>query len=261
VLRGEKSIFLLQPTGGKIKMFSKNIFRKALAFCLLVAVSGVFSLTALAQNSGRQNNNASITVTGTVSVNDRAVVSNSTIASGSTITTGTSGDSVAVVDIVKLGRIELLSQSSAVLKFDDGGINITLLVGKVRVMNMPGIMSTVATKEGMVMGDNSRANTYTVESECGKTTVQTKSGLATLRADSQDKQVAAGSEAVAGSLNQTGCTPCMRPDPNATFPTARFFPFLLPILIGTGVVAGVIAGTRGGSVETGGGGIVVSTFR
>lgn len=242
-------------------MLNRNLIRKVLATCLLAAVSSVSSMIALAADSV-QEATASITVTGNVTVNDRPAVSNSTIVSGSTITTGESTNSIATVDLGKLGRVELLSQSSLVLKFDNNGIYATILVGKVRVMNMQGVTTTVTTKEGIVVGDTRQSNTFAVESECGRTMVNTEAGSAVLRAEGQDRQVAAGSEVVAGSLSQTGCRPCLRPNPNAEFPTigAGFLPILLPILIGTGVAA-VLLGNKGSDVETGGGGIVISPSR
>lgn len=242
-------------------MLIRNFIRKSLASCLLLAVTSVSSMVALAADT-QQEATASITVTGNVTVNDRPAISNSTIVSGSTITTGESTNSIATVDLGKLGRVELLSQSSLVLKFDNSGIYATVLVGKVRVMNMQGVTTTVTTKEGITVGDSAQANTFSVESECGRTMVNAEVGNATLRAEGQDRQVAAGSEVVAGSLSQTGCRPCLRPDPNKPFPTigAGFLPVLLPIIIGTGV-ATVFLANRGEEVEVGPGGIVVSNLR
>ncbi|MEP6925651.1 MAG: hypothetical protein ABI954_14390 [Pyrinomonadaceae bacterium] len=242
-------------------MFNRNLLRKTLASCSLVAVWCVSSMVALAAVDGGQVSSASITVSGTVTINDRAAISNSTLVSGSTVTTGESADSVATVDMGKLGRVELLSQSSLVLKFDDNGIYGTLLVGKVRVMNMSGVTTTVATKEGIVIGDTRQANTFTVETECGRTAVNLAVGFATLRAEGQDRQVAAGTEAVAGNLQQAGCRPCLRPDLNSSFPSVGFLPVLLPILIGVGVGTALIVKNKGNNVETGGGGIIVSLNR
>lgn len=245
-------------------MLKINFIRYTLASCLLVAVWSVSSMVALASSGGQQDVTASITVSGNVTVDNRPAITNNTIVSGSTITTGESGNSIATVDLGKLGRLELLSQSSLVLKFEQNGIYGTLLVGKVRIMNMSGVTTTVATKEGMVVGGVNQANTFTVETECGRTLVNTQLGSALLRAGGEDRQIAAGSEAVAGSLSQTGCRPCMRPDPNQEFETA--FPrgsflagALLPIL--AGVVGGAIylSTSQGSEIETGGGGIVVST--
>ncbi len=242
-------------------MFNKNLIRKTFASGLLAAVWCVSSMVALASVGNGPDSSASITVSGSVMVNDRAAISNSTVVSGSTITTGESTDSVATIDMGKLGRVELLSQSSVVLKFDGNGIYGTLLVGKVRFMNMSGVTTTVATKEGIVMGDASQANTFTVETECGRTSVNSAVGSATLRAEGQDRQVAAGTDAVAGSLSQAGCRPCLRPDLNSTFPSVGFLPVLLPILIGVGVGTVLIVKNRNNNVETGGGGIVVSPSR
>lgn len=243
-------------------MLNTNLIRKFIASSLLIAVWSVSSAVALmAQQAPTAA--ASITVTGKVMVDNREAVSNGTVASGSTITTGESGDSIATIDLGKLGRVQLLSQSSMVLKFDGNGFYPTLLVGKVRAMNMANIVTNVTTKEGMVMGDTDKANTFTVETECGRMSVNTAIGNATMRINGQDKQIAAGTEAVAGSLSQTGCRPCFRPDPNAELPTARFLPLpvLLPLLLGAGVATAFIANNRGNAVDIGNTGIIISPTR
>ena len=229
-------------------MSKQNFIRKAFASCLLVAISSIFPMLALAADKG--DSTASLTVGGTVTVDGRAAISNTTITSGSTITTGESTDSVATVDLGKLGRVQLLSQSSLVLKYDQNGIYATLLVGKARVMSLSGVTSTVTTKEGITVGDTAQNNTFVVETECGRTSVNSEIGSAVLRADGQDKQIAAGTQAVAGNLQQAGCRPCLRPDPNQPFKPAKFgfFPFFLPLLgLGGATAAAVVAGSGNGN--------------
>lgn len=243
-------------------MLNRNLLRKAFASCLLATVWCVSSMVTLAAVDGGQVSGASITVSGTVTVNDRGAISNSTLISGSTVTTGDSANSIATVDMGKLGRVELLSQSSLVLKFDENGIYGTLLVGKVRVMNMSGVTATIATKEGIVLADTKQANTFTVETECGRTVANATVGSAILRAAGQDRQVAAGTEAVAGSLQQAGCRACLRPDPNQAFPAIGAAGLIIPILIGAGVGTALIIRSSQDSTEVeNGGGIIVSPSR
>lgn len=193
---------------------------------------------------------ASISVTGDVTVDGRAALSNGTVTSGSTITTGEKTDSIATINLSKLGRVELLSQSSLVLKFDNNGIYATLLVGKARIMNAAGVTTTVATKEGIVAGDTTQANTFIVETECGRTAVNTTTGSAVLRVEGQEaRQIAAGTETVAGNLQQTGCRPCVRPFPDAPFPSIGALG-LPVVLVGAAAAAlAVLAGRNG--IETG----------
>ncbi|MBC7796151.1 MAG: hypothetical protein H7Z37_04670 [Pyrinomonadaceae bacterium] len=219
----------------------------------------------------QETTNGEIALTGKVTVDGRDATNNGTIASGSTITTGETPDSVATISLGKLGSVQVLSQSSIVLKFDQAGIYGTLLNGKVRVMNMVGVTTTISAKQGMVIGDATQANTFFVETECGKLNTNTVAGSTTLRAGGSDKTIAAGG-AESNGVAQTGCVPCIRPLPGG----AAELPVLtgagsvgglgagalLGILLGVGgaVATGIILGTRGdagNSVNTSGGGIVV----
>jgi hypothetical protein len=77
-------------------------------------------------------------------------------------------------------------------------------------MSMSGLNANITTLEGLTIADANQSNTFVVEKECGHTHVDTVAGLVTLRAGGSDKQVAAGTDAMAGSIQQTGCKPCIR---------------------------------------------------
>ncbi len=242
-------------------MNSKNLFHKTLAACLMLAVWSVSSMVALAAGQGISGE---LTATGNVTVNGRAAVSNSTVASNSTI--ATSDGASATINLGKLGRVELSPNTNFVLKFDESGIYGTLNEGKIRVLSMSGVNANIATREGMAVADATQANTFAVEKECGHTHVDTTAGIVTLRADGQDKQVAAGTDALAGNLQQTGCRPCLRPIPGGSAPAPILglgVGALAALLIGAGaaVAATVFLGNQGGEVNTGGNVIVVSPTR
>lgn len=193
-------------------MLGKNIMHKSLTLLTAVAVWCVYSTVALA---APKDIAGEITITGQVTVNGQAAVSNSTIVSGSTIVTGT--NSSATVTLGKSGRVELLSDTTITLKFSDNSIVGMLSAGKVRVWNTAGIATTFTTKNATVIADTGQSNTFTVDVGCGndakcsQTFVETISGLVMLRTGTTDKQVAAGTDAVAGNPSQTGCQPCARP--------------------------------------------------
>lgn len=195
-------------------MITKTFIHKTLAACLALAVWSVTSMVALAatpQSSGE------ITVTGTVTVDGRNAISGSTVASGSTI--NTAENSSAVVSLGKIGRVEIGPNTTFSLKFDNSGTYGTLNSGKVRVMSMSGFNANITTLEGLTIADANQSNTFVVEKECGHTHVDTVAGLVTLRAGGNDKQVAAGTDALAGSMQQTGCKPCVRPGSVTPTPT------------------------------------------
>lgn len=245
-------------------MLGTNLIRKSLTLFTAFAVWSAFSMIAFAAPGDLMGE---ITVTGQVSVNGQTVVTNSTLTSGSTIVTG--ANSSAVVNLGKVGRIEILSDSSATLRFSDNSIVGMLTSGKVRVSNAAGIGTTVTTRNSTVIADASQANVFGVdvgcgdEDRCAQTYVETISGLVTLRNGSTDKQVAAGTDATYGNPSQTGCKPCLRPGSAAPVATAG---------LGAGAIAAILlaaAGAVGAAIflgtetetEIGGGAIVVSPSR
>ncbi len=203
-----------------------------------------------------------ISVIGQVTVNGQPAVTNSTVNSGSTITTG--ANSSAIINLGKIGRIELAADSNMTLKFADNSIVGILSSGKARVSNASGIATTITTKDSAVIADAGQANSFAVEVECSHTHVDTMSGLVTMRSGNNDKQVAAGTDATAGNLSQTGCQPCLRPNsapPVATLGLGGLPIALILLAIGGAVGTAILIGSNNETVTTPGTPIVVSTTR
>lgn len=236
-------------------MLGKNWIRKSITFLATFAVWSVSSMVALAAPTDATG---VINVTGQVTVNGQPAVSNSTLVSGSTVATG--ADSTAVVSLGKTGRIELLADSTMTLKFTDTSIIGMMQAGKARVTNAAGVATTITTKDATILADTGQANTFAVEIECSHTHVDTLSGLVTMRSGTTDKQIAAGTDAVAGNLSQTGCKPCLRPGTVVPVPVANIgagaLAAILLAIAGT-VGAGIFLGTQGSDTSTDGGGTVV----
>jgi len=238
-------------------MLSKNLMKKSLTLMTAVAFWCVSSMVALA---APKDITGDITVSGQVTVNGQAVVSNSTVVSGSNIVTG--DNSTAVISLGKIGRVEVLANTNITLKFTDTGITgIFSDTGKVRVSNTAGIATTIATKDATVIADAGQANSFAVEVECSHTHVDTISGLVTMRTGSNDKQVAAGTDAVAGNLSQTGCKPCLRPGPDVPVASIGALPLLAILLAAAGGIGTAIVFGGDNDTTTGGGTVVVSTIR
>ncbi len=221
-----------------------------------VAFWSVSSMVALA---APKDITGDITVSGQVTVNGQSIVSNSTVVSGSNIVTG--DNSTAVISLGKTGRVELLANSNITLKFSDTGITGILSTGKVRVSNATGVATTVTTKDAAVIADAGQANSFSVEVECSHTHVDTSSGLVTMRSGTNDKQVAAGTDAVAGNLSQTGCKPCLRPGPDVPVASIGALPLLAILLAAAGGIGTAILLGSSTDTTTGGGTVVVSTIR
>lgn len=236
-------------------MHGKNWIRKSITFLAIFAVWSVSSMVALAAPTDATG---VITVTGQVTVNGQPTVSNSTFVSGGTIATGP--DSSAVVSLGKAGRVELLADTTLTLKFTENSIIGMMSGGKARVSNAAGVATTFTTKDATILADAGQANSFAIDIECSHTHVDTLSGLVTMRSGTNDKQVAAGTDAVSGNLAQTGCKPCLRPGTVVPVPVAGIgagaLAAILLAIAGT-VGAGIYLGTQGSDTTTTGGGTVV----
>lgn len=232
-------------------MLGKHIARKLVTLTTLATIFCVYSMVALAAPA---NTTGEITVTGQVTVNGANAISGATVFSDSTITTAKG--SSAVVSLGKLGRVEVQEDTTMKLSFTDNGIIAMLDLGRVRVSSASGVTSTVTTKNATFMGDASQADNYLVEAECSHSHIDTMTGLVTMRSGADDKQVAAGSTAVAGNLVQTGCKPCMRPGSTPP-PAFAGYPWLL-LLGAAGAGIAIWLGTKDDDNDAGGGTTVVS---
>lgn len=225
-------------------MLGKIWIKKSISLFTALTVLCVYSSVALA---APKDVKAAITVNGQVTVNGQAAVSNATVVSGSVVTTG--ANSSAVISLSDNGRVELLSETSITLRYTDNSIVAMLTSGAVRVSNKAGISSTVTTKATTVVSDTGQSNLYLVDVGCGddtkcaQTFVETTSGLVTMTSGNTSKQVAAGADATAGSSQQTGCKPCLRP---GSAPPVRLagIPFWPLLLLAGGAAVGAIIFTK-----------------
>ncbi|NNE68275.1 MAG: hypothetical protein HKN33_17050 [Pyrinomonadaceae bacterium] len=236
-------------------MLGNKMTRRSVTVLTGIAMLCVSALTAMAAPGDIK---ADITVTGQVTVNGQPAVSNSTVVSGSTITTGT--NSTAVIGLADNGRVELTPETSLTLRFTETSIVAMLTSGKVRITNAPGIGATVTTRSATAVADAGRTNTFAVDIGCGddikcaQTRVETTAGLVTLKTGKTTKQVAAGTDAVAGG-SQTGCKPCFRPGSAPPVPVAGIGAgAIAALLVGAGAaaVAAIIYGKKNDTNQTGG---------
>lgn len=225
-------------------MVGRKLLRNLITSLTAVSVVLVYSSVALA---GTKDITGEITVTGQVTVNGQNAVSNATIISGSTIVTGQ--NSSAIISLGKTGRVELQANSNLVLNFSDNSIVGILSSGKAHVSNGAGVATTFTTKDTTVIADAGQADNFVVEVECSHTHVDTTGGLVTMREGTNDKQVAAGTSAVAGNLSQTGCQPCLRP---GSAPPVAFGGPIWLLLAAAGVAAVAILIGQDNTPEIGG---------
>ena len=237
-------------------MINKTWSRKAIAFCLTVAILSVYSMVVLATPTGISGE---LSATGQVTVNGQTTVSGTTIFTDSVITTG--DNSSATVSLGKLGRVELLPNSSFKLSFNEMGISGTLSAGRLRVSNMNGASAVINTLNGVVVGGANQNSMFLVDTTCGNTRVASQAGNVTLRGDGADKLVAVGTDAAIGQATGTNCSRLAGAQTSAGLSGGAIAAIILAS--GGAIAAAIWAGTRGNdnNNNANGGTIVVSPIR
>jgi hypothetical protein len=193
-------------------MISRNWSRKSIAFAVTVAVLSVYSMVALAKpgQQGQSGPTGELSVVGEVTVNGQAAISGATVFSDSTVTTG--ANSTAVVSLAKLGRVELLPNTTVKLSFNNASISGVLDAGRLQVSTLAGTSAIVTTKDGAAVADANQAASFMVDVECGDMRVAAQAGLVELRAAGKTTTVAAGTTETAGTPQPgTRCTRLARP--------------------------------------------------
>ena len=133
-------------------MNSKLLIRKALSMCLVVATIATYSMVTLASSekvvgelfiSGKNLSGeaAFVKVNGEAAQNGRAVFSSSTI-----VTPNNAG---AIINLGKIGKIELAPATTLGLTFNENGISGDLLAGRVTVLNASDKVN-IKTLDGVV---------------------------------------------------------------------------------------------------------------
>jgi hypothetical protein len=236
-------------------MNSRNWSRSVVTVCLAVAILCTYSMVALA---AQQKSSGELSVVGEVSVNGANAISGATVFSDSTITTAQ--NSSAVVSLGKLGRVELMPNSSLKLNFTDKAVTGTLDSGKVRFSTASGVAASVMTKDGTAVADNNAPNIFVVDVECGNTLVATQAGRVELRAGNTVKQIAAGSQDTTGTA-QPGSR-CTRLTRSTAFGSLSGGALALLLLgIGGAVAAALFAANQDNDFNFGGTPIVISPSR
>ncbi|HLL76268.1 MAG TPA: hypothetical protein VK421_13535 [Pyrinomonadaceae bacterium] len=237
-------------------MISRTWSRAALSLSLAVAVVCTYSMVGLA--APQAGPSGELSVVGEVSVNGTNAISGATVFSDSAITTGQ--NSSAVVSLGKLGRVELMPNSSLKLTFNEGTVTGALDAGKVRFSTSTGIASSVVTKDGTAVADNSAPNVFVVDVECGNTIVSTQAGRVELRSGSTVKQIAAGNQDTAGTA-QPGSR-CTRLTRDTDFGSLSGGSLALLLLgIGGAIAAAILATQDDDEFATGDDTIVISPSR
>ncbi|MGI9069246.1 MAG: hypothetical protein ACR2HX_22945 [Pyrinomonadaceae bacterium] len=176
-------------------MISNTVVRKFVSLWVAAAILMVYSIVITATPTVRTGR---LSVVGEVTVDGQKVTSGGTFFSDSTIVTGK--DSSAILSLGRLGRIELLENSSLNLTLADNGITGTMNSGRGRVSTPAGVAAKIATKDGDVSVDGSQATSFNVNTENVSTILGTERGLAELTSGTVVNEVAEGENGVAGVI-------------------------------------------------------------
>jgi hypothetical protein len=106
-------------------------------------------------------------VTGSVTVNEKKAITGTTVFTDSRIAVACAKGSTAIVNLGRLGRIELSSGSRLMLRFSDGLISGDLLEGKAVVSSPAGVKVAVNTPDGVSSADGADAAVTPVVTQRG----------------------------------------------------------------------------------------------
>lgn len=235
-------------------MISRTWSRKSLAFVIALAVLSVSSMIALA-TPGQKAASGELSASGQVTVNGQSAISGATVFSDSTVTTAQ--NSSAVVSLGKLGRVELMPNSSMKLTFSESRVSAMLEAGRVRISAPAGVLAAVSTKDGVAMSNGTDAAAFMVDVECGNTIVASQSGKVELRAGDKTTQIAAGSQDTAGSAAPgTRCTRLTKAPAFGSLSGGALAALLLAA--GGAIGAAILVSTNNDDLNFGGTVVVVS---
>jgi ribosomal 50S subunit-recycling heat shock protein len=184
-----------------------NFARLSLLVLVLFSL-GAFVVAGSSPQSTRSQTGKLLQVTGQVTVNGARAVAGATISSDTEVTTAQ--NSSAVVSLGKLGRVEVLPQTTMKLSFADDTVSVSMLdAGRVRISSSSNVNASATTNDGHIIATDRQRNEFIVDTSCGNTFVSVKKGRVELRLATDAntvKQIAAGSQDSAGTA-RPGCTP------------------------------------------------------
>ncbi len=150
---------------------SSNV-RKMLIAVLLFSISSFSSfnlastLAAAKAKSDTQIVGQLIT-SGAVSVNDKKAINGTSVFNNSRLNVACANGNRAVVNLGRLGRVELAPGSQMVLRFSDGMISGDLVTGKIVVSAPVGVKVAINTPEGVSASEGKDASLLAVATQRG----------------------------------------------------------------------------------------------
>lgn len=146
--------------------------RRAFIIFLSVALSsfGAFSSSsALAADNPKNDPQlvGQLIVSGSATVNEKRAITGTSVFNNSRIGVACSKGSIAIVNLGRLGRIELSAGSKMVLRFSEGLISGDLLEGKAVVSTPAGVKIAINRPDGVSSTDGKEAAVTPVATQRG----------------------------------------------------------------------------------------------
>jgi hypothetical protein len=158
-------------------------FRRIVASVLIIALSSIGmlnSMAVLAEETPSAGNpkvvkNAKIdtqivgqlTVIGSVTLNDKRALNGTSVFNNSKIKVACAKGNGAIVNLGRMGRVELSPGAHIVLRFSEGLISGDLMEGNVMVNAPSGVKVSINTQDGVTATDGKEASVLPVKSQRG----------------------------------------------------------------------------------------------
>lgn len=153
--------------------FQSSILHKAAAFTLvgLLVTAGniVFNPVTIAAADPKSDGQiiGQLSLTGAVTLNEKKAINGTAVFNNSRLNVACAAGNRAIVNLGKLGRVELSPGSQMVLKFSDGLISGELVMGKIVVNSSAGVKVAINTPEGISAADGKESSILSVTTQRG----------------------------------------------------------------------------------------------
>ena len=143
----------------------RNINKLTVNLLIATLVALNLSLPATAKNGLQLV--GQLTANGEVTVNGKKAITGSSIFNDSRLSVNCASGANAIINLGKLGRIQLLPGTDVVVRFADGLISGELLNGKAVVNNAAGVKVNFTTPEGVSSADGKEATSLAINTQKG----------------------------------------------------------------------------------------------
>jgi hypothetical protein len=167
----------------------------------LSTVGTIYSIPVWAAGNSKDEKQVigQLAVSGSVTVNDKKAITGTSIFNNSRLGVACANGNRAIINLGKLGRVEMGPGSQLVLKFSDGIISGDLVMGKIVVNAPAGVKVAINTPEGVSASDGKEASVIPVTTQRGVRCVPVMAGQS-------NSSISLGSGALAAILLGAGGT-------------------------------------------------------